>query len=267
MRRSLSLVLVSVSIAGWLGVACGSESKADGFKCSQTAIKNGQTVNCESGQFPSGTPAYTCEPASTVSTKTLFPRTAGDGVNATGCPIGTLRVPERDPLSSGGPGIGDLGTGSSSSSSSGSSSGGSSSGDQGGSTSSSSGGSTTGGSSSGDQGGSTSSSSGGTTTGGSSSGDHGESSSSSSGGPSDGGGSCEDGYRCTARNGSTHCVCTKCDQGYRAVNGECVPKGNNGVGNGVDPQPPGNPPVNDGPDASPGNPGNKGGSPGKKDGG
>jgi hypothetical protein len=37
------------------------------------------------------------------------------------------------------------------------------------------------------------------------------------------------------------------------------PKGNNGVGNGVDPQPPGNPPVNDGPGTGPGNPGNKGG--------
>jgi hypothetical protein len=37
-------------------------------------------------------------------------------------------------------------------------------------------------------------------------------------------------------------------------------KGNNGVGNGVDPQPPGNPPVNDGSGTSPGNPGNKGGA-------
>jgi hypothetical protein len=36
--------------------------------------------------------------------------------------------------------------------------------------------------------------------------------------------------------------------------------GNNGVGNGVDPQPPGNPPINDGPGTSPGNPGNKGGA-------
>lgn len=35
-------------------------------------------------------------------------------------------------------------------------------------------------------------------------------------------------------------------------------KGNNGVGNGQDPQPPGNPPINDGPGTSPGNPGNKG---------
>jgi hypothetical protein len=36
-------------------------------------------------------------------------------------------------------------------------------------------------------------------------------------------------------------------------------QGNNGVGNGEDPQPPGNPPVNDGPWSSPGNPGNRGG--------
>ena len=38
------------------------------------------------------------------------------------------------------------------------------------------------------------------------------------------------------------------------------PKGNNGVGNGLDPQPPGNPPINDGPGTGPGNPGNKGGA-------
>ena len=38
------------------------------------------------------------------------------------------------------------------------------------------------------------------------------------------------------------------------------PKGNNGVGNGEDPQPPGNPPVNDGPGTGPGAPGNKGGA-------
>lgn len=37
------------------------------------------------------------------------------------------------------------------------------------------------------------------------------------------------------------------------------PKGNNGVGNGQDPQPPGNPPINDGDGTSPGNPGNQGG--------
>jgi hypothetical protein len=37
-------------------------------------------------------------------------------------------------------------------------------------------------------------------------------------------------------------------------------KGNNGVGNGIDPQPPGNPPINDGPGTGPGNPGNRGGA-------
>jgi hypothetical protein len=37
------------------------------------------------------------------------------------------------------------------------------------------------------------------------------------------------------------------------------PKGNNGVGNGVDPAPPGKAPVNDGPGTGPGNPGAKGG--------
>jgi hypothetical protein len=36
-------------------------------------------------------------------------------------------------------------------------------------------------------------------------------------------------------------------------------KGNNGVGNGQDPQPPGNPPQNDGAGTGKGNPGNKGG--------
>jgi SdrD B-like domain len=38
------------------------------------------------------------------------------------------------------------------------------------------------------------------------------------------------------------------------------PKGNNGVDNGLDPQPPGDPPVNDGPGTSPGRPGNRGGA-------
>jgi len=35
------------------------------------------------------------------------------------------------------------------------------------------------------------------------------------------------------------------------------PKGNNGVGNGLDPQPPGNPRVNDAPGTTPGSPGNQ----------
>lgn len=38
------------------------------------------------------------------------------------------------------------------------------------------------------------------------------------------------------------------------------PRGNNGVGNGEDPQPPGNPPINDGRGTGPGNPGNNGGN-------
>lgn len=36
-------------------------------------------------------------------------------------------------------------------------------------------------------------------------------------------------------------------------------RGNNGVGNGIDPQPRGDPPINDGPGSGPGNPGNQGG--------
>jgi hypothetical protein len=41
--------------------------------------------------------------------------------------------------------------------------------------------------------------------------------------------------------------------------GASKPHGNNGLGNGEDPAPPGNPPENDGAGTSPGNPGNKGG--------
>ena len=37
----------------------------------------------------------------------------------------------------------------------------------------------------------------------------------------------------------------------------CLRRGNNGVGNGIDGQPPGNPPINDGPGTWPGNPGNR----------
>ena len=47
----------------------------------------------------------------------------------------------------------------------------------------------------------------------------------------------------------------KATPAYAAAGSE---KGNNGVGNGVDPQPPGNPPINDGPGTGPGNPGNRG---------
>jgi len=50
---------------------------------------------------------------------------------------------------------------------------------------------------------------------------------------------------------------TEDEEGYVKSNRR---KGNNGVGNGEDPQPPGNPPINDGPGTSPGNPGNRGGA-------
>ena len=43
-----------------------------------------------------------------------------------------------------------------------------------------------------------------------------------------------------------------------AASGSLTEKGNNGVGNGIDPPPPGNPPLNDGPGTGPGNPGNRG---------
>jgi hypothetical protein len=43
-----------------------------------------------------------------------------------------------------------------------------------------------------------------------------------------------------------------------AASGGSTQKGNNGVGNGPDPQPPGDPPINDGGGSGPGDPGNKG---------
>jgi hypothetical protein len=45
--------------------------------------------------------------------------------------------------------------------------------------------------------------------------------------------------------------------------GQFKPKGNNGVGNGIDGAPPGNAPENDGAGTGPGNPGAKGGTNGK----
>jgi hypothetical protein len=45
-------------------------------------------------------------------------------------------------------------------------------------------------------------------------------------------------------------------QAYRAEEKPESPHGNNGVGNGEDPAPPGNPNPNDGPGTGPGNPGN-----------
>ncbi|HLF94806.1 MAG TPA: hypothetical protein VJB14_15175 [Planctomycetota bacterium] len=70
-------------------------------------------------------------------------------------------------------------------------------------------------------------------------------------------------------DGACHCTCNHEDEGRKeggakeggAKDGR---KGNNGVGNGQDPPPPGKPPVNDGPGTRPGNPGNKGGGEGRK---
>jgi len=45
----------------------------------------------------------------------------------------------------------------------------------------------------------------------------------------------------------------------RSTGGPPSVHGNNGLGNGYDPQPPGNPPVNDGWESGPGHPGNNGG--------
>ncbi len=242
MRRSLSVLFVAVGVAGWLGVACGSEgTSGGGFKCNGVAIAHGQTTQCDSsGQFDQAS-TYRCGLLGNSSPKTLHSQAGTTVVGKGGlCPIGTVLLP--DDLGSSGD---DLGASSSGGSSSGgSSSGGSSSGDVG----SSSGGSSSGGSSSGGL-----------------SGDNGTSSSggSSSGGPSSEGEaepSCESGYTCIPRGNSTRCVCTTCDEGYEAVKGACVPKGNNGVGNGDDPQPPGDPPINDGPGTSPGDPGNEGGA-------
>ena len=52
-------------------------------------------------------------------------------------------------------------------------------------------------------------------------------------------------------DGVCHCLCEHEGKGEKGG------KGNNGVGNGVDPQPPGKPPVNDGPGSSPGKPDRK----------
>jgi hypothetical protein len=49
----------------------------------------------------------------------------------------------------------------------------------------------------------------------------------------------------------------KAEPAFASYGSGGVAHGNNGVGNGFDPQPPGNPPVNDGPGTGPGNPGRR----------
>ena len=54
------------------------------------------------------------------------------------------------------------------------------------------------------------------------------------------------------------CACScECDDPKDDDCNDKPEKGNNGVGNGEDPQPPGNPPINDGAGTGPGNPGNR----------
>jgi len=79
----------------------------------------------------------------------------------------------------------------------------------------------------------------------------------------------KDHFRIRHPDGVCHCFCRH-EEGSKGEapkdgGGKDARKGNNGVGNGVDPQPPGKPPVNDGPGSGPGNPGNKkGGGEGRK---
>ncbi len=231
MRGSFWMLLAAVGVAGPLAVACGSAAGGSTNACSEAAIAHGTSVKCETaGGFGDGAPPYVCGPTGDTTPKSFG---VMDQINpSTLCPIGTTLTP------SNGSALGSSGGSSTSSS------GGSSSGDVSNTSSSSSGGS-----SSGDVSNTSSCSSGGSS---------GSTSSSSSGG--DDTNTCDTGYLCTPHGNGATCVCTKCDDGYVAHKGVCVQKGNNGVGNGVDPPPPGNPPVNDGPGTSPGNPGNKGGA-------
>jgi hypothetical protein len=254
MRTSFSLLLFAGGAIGALGTigvivhGCGADSAAEqaipGFHCEETSIPNGQAIDCEA-RFKSETPDYTCTPLGSVVLRSLKPRAAiYDEGWTPACPPGTVpNYPGAD-ASSGS-------TSSGGASSGGASSGGASSGAESSSGASSGAESSSGAASSGANG--STSGGGGSTT----------SSTSSTSSSSGGGGTippCEEGYRCKAHASKAQCECTKCDQGYHAEQGVCVPKGNNGVGNGVDPQPPGNPPINDGPDASPGNPDNGGGA-------
>ena len=64
-------------------------------------------------------------------------------------------------------------------------------------------------------------------------------------------------FKANHPEGPCHCSCGHEKEGGKPKGKP--EKGNNGVGNGEDPQPPGKPPVNDGPGSKPGAPGNRGG--------
>ncbi|MEO7297215.1 MAG: hypothetical protein ABI042_01415 [Verrucomicrobiota bacterium] len=63
-------------------------------------------------------------------------------------------------------------------------------------------------------------------------------------------------YRAPASTSSSQMASASASKQSSPSERSVSPHGNNGVGNGVDPAPPGNPPVNDGPGTGPGNPGN-----------
>jgi hypothetical protein len=209
------------------GLACGSDAEG-GFECSQKSIENGSTTVC--GRFGTTTEtSYTCAPPGTLTIRTFTPDSSG-----LDCPHGTVPITP-DP---------DLGGSAPEGSDSPGTPGGPSSGPKGDDApgkNGSPGGPPASGPSGGPSGGPTGSPP--------KSDDHGGSTPPPPGS-----------YSCSGDGTTTTCVQTSCDAGFELKNGTCVPtkpKGNNGVGNGVDPQPPGNPPVNDGPGTSPGHPGNR----------
>lgn len=273
MRQSLSYLLGCIGSAVLFAIGCGSEagSAAGTFECNEAAIAHGQATSCQAwGQFGASAPSsYTCVKPSELSirTRSVSPRDAVMRL----CPPGTIPVPQW-PAGNGSSGgaAGDGGT--------------PDPGDDDGSdagvtidppdtNSDAGGGAADGGTGPSDASDETDATDAGTkeneeptspdaSTPTEDAGT--DASVSDDAGVSDAGTStevpegCERGYECTVDDSSiVTCVCGHCEQGYHLEHGQCVPKGNNGVGNGVDPAPPGNPPENDGEDASPGNPGNK----------
>lgn len=232
-----------VAFAGGLVVACGS-GDPDAAGCATQAVNGGEVTTCEMPQFGGGAPAaWDCAPAKDPGVASLQIRSGG----ARPCPAGTEYVPGSleitdpkapegsvPPGATGPAGSSPIGTGGSSATVDGPSPVGSES-------------------ASDAPSGSESPSGGSDAPTGS---DAPSTSSSSGGAPA----SCDAGYHCTTRGRSTTCVCARCDEGFLPVKNTCRPKGNNGVGNGEDPQPPGDPPINDGAGTGPGNPGNKGGA-------
>lgn len=249
MRQSLSYLLGCVSTAVLFAIGCGSEdgSAAGGFECSDANIAHGQATSCQAwGQFGPSTPtSYTCAKPSALAIRTLAfsPRDAA----ALRCPPGTLPIPKWSG------GTGSHGGAADDAGASGPNDDGTT--DAGVTIETPD---TDGGGAATDGGPSDSGTEPSSPDASISDEDAGVSEVSDGGTSSEVPEGCERGYECTVDDSSiVTCVCGHCEQGYHLDGGQCVPKGNNGVGNGVDPAPPGNPKENDGADASPGNPGNK----------